>query len=227
MNSGHSQDQWKSVRDQMVKGQILERGVRDCLVLEAMRRIPRHEFVPTSSIESAYDDCPLKIGEGQTISQPYIVGLMTEMLAVRPEDRVFEVGTGSGYQTAILAELANTVFTSEVREKLARDARLKLNSIGYKNISFRVSDGSGGWLAASPFDCIIVTAGACSIPQKLLDQLRPGGRMVIPVGDPAGAQTLKFIRKSGDEAIDIQDTVPVRFVPMFSSTGGPSGWNKP
>ena len=227
MNSDPSQGQLKFVRDRMVKDQIIKRGVRDCLVLMAMQQVPRHEFIPASLIESAYSDCPLKIGEGQTISQPYIVGLMTEMLAIKPEDRVFEVGTGSGYQTAILAELAATVFTSEIREKLSRGARSKLARIGYKNINFRVSDGSVGWAEVSPFDCIIVTAGACSVPEKLLEQLGPGGRMVIPVGKPEGVQTLKFIRKSDDEAIDIRDTVPVRFVPMFSSKGGPSRSNGP
>ncbi len=204
----------------MVDEQIRGRGVRDRRVLDAMRRVPRHEFVGSASIGSAYDDKPLGIGDGQTISQPYIVGLMTEMLRTGPADTVLEVGTGSGYQTAVLAEIVRTVYTVEIRAVLARSARLTLESFGYSNVCFRFGDGYDGWPDRSPFDGIVVTAGAVSVPPKLVEQLRTGGRMVIPVGDATRGQTLQLVAKESDEAIDIKDTVPVRFVPMISNTGG-------
>ena len=220
MDHEKNQDRWGPARYGMVNKQIFDRGVCDDRVLEAMRRVPRHEFVPISLTARAYDDTPLRIGEGQTISQPYIVGLMTELLRISNDDRVLEVGTGSGYQTAVLAELARTVFTAEIRGELAQRACFRLEKMGYKNINFRVSDGSAGWPEAAPFDCIVVTAGACSIPPKLVEQLRPGGRMVIPVGDQVHGQSLQLVTKHINEAIDIQDTVPVRFVGMVLSRGG-------
>ncbi len=223
MDCARGKDQWESARCRMVGEQIRARGVRDERVLDAMRRVPRHEFVPSSSLTSAYEDTPLQIEDGQTISQPYIVGLMSEMLRVGAEDRVLEVGTGSGYQTAVLAKLARMTFTVEIREELARGARLNLEKLGFTNIDFRIGDGYAGWPAAAPFDCIVVTAGADSIPPKLVAQLRAGGRMVIPVGDTLHGQILQLVTKQSDEAIDIKDTVPVRFVPMISSTGGGVG----
>ena len=223
MDRARGRDRWESARIRMVDEQIRGRGVRDERVLDAMRRVPRHELVPPSSLTRAYEDTPLQIGEGQTISQPYIVGLMTEMLRVGADDRVLEVGTGSGYQTAVLAELARTTFTVEIREELARRARLNLEKLGFTNIDFRIGDGYAGWPEAASFDCIVVTAGAEGIPPKLVAQLRPGGRMVIPVGDTLRGQILQLVTKQSDEAIDTKDTVPVRFVPMISSTGGGMG----
>ena len=223
MERARDKDRWESARSRMVGEQIRGRGVRDERVLDAMGRVPRHEFVPPSSVAGAYEDTPLQIVDGQTISQPYIVGLMTEMLRIGGEDRVLEVGTGSGYQTAVLAELAGTTFTVEIREELARGARLTLEDLGYTNIDFRIGDGHAGWPEAAPFDCIVVTAGAGSIPPKLVEQLRAGGRIVIPVGDTVRGQILQLVTKQSDEGIDIEDTVPVRFVPMISSTGGDVG----
>ena len=220
MDSEQNQDRWVASRHRMVDEQIRGRGVRDGRVLDAMRRVPRHEFVGSASIGSAHDDTPLGIGDGQTISQPYIVGLMTEMLRTGPADTVLEVGTGSGYQTAVLAEIARTVYTVEIRAGLARTARLTLESFAYSNVCFRIGDGYDGWPDRAPFDGIVVTAAAVSVPPKLVEQLRTGGRMVIPVGDATGGQTLQLVAKESDEAIDIKDTVPVRFVPMISSTGG-------
>ena len=195
----------------MVKEQIEARGVRDPRVLEAMRRVERHHFVPTEFQSEAYSDTPLPIGKGQTISQPYIVGYMTEQLKLRPQDKVLEIGTGSGYQTAILAELVADVYTIEIVESLAESARQTLEGLGYKNIHVRSGDGYRGWPEAAPFDAIIVTAAPDHIPQPLIDQLALGGRLVIPVGN--ALQEMKILTR-GSQGVIEETTIGVRFVPM-------------
>ncbi|MDD5179789.1 MAG: protein-L-isoaspartate(D-aspartate) O-methyltransferase [Gallionellaceae bacterium] len=186
-------------------------------VLSVMGRVPRHRFVPEEESYGAYYNHPLPIGHGQTISQPYIVALMTELLMVGKQDRVLEVGTGSGYQAAILAEMAGEVFSMEIIEPLAARAATLLNELGYANVQVKVGDGNYGWPAHAPFDGIIVTATADHVPQPLLDQLKPDGRMVIPVGDWSYAQELILITKSRDGALQRKNILPVRFVPL---TGG-------
>lgn len=205
---------WASQRTAMVAHQIAARGVRDPAVLEAMRRMPRHRLVPEDVRSYAYEDTPLPIGHGQTISQPYIVALMTELLQVRPGDNVLEVGTGSGYQAAVLAELGARVYTIEIVEPLAERARSDLASMGYTNVFVRAGDGYLGWPEVASFDSIIVTAGATHIPQPLKDQLKPGGRMVIPVGETQGVQSLRLLIKQDDGSFAEDDVLPVRFVPL-------------
>lgn len=211
---------WNSDRQSMVDKQIRLRGIRDPGVLKAMERIPPHEFVPPDEIARAYDDGPLPIGFGQTISQPYIVAFMTELLEVRLEHRVLEVGTGSGYQTAILATLAREVYTIDVNELLVSAAEVRLQALGIENVHFAVRDGFLGWPDAAPFDRIMVTAGPASVPRPLVEQLARGGRMVIPVGPIAHDQLLKLVIKRNTFDVDIQDTIPVRFVPLVHSTEG-------
>jgi len=200
-----------SARLRMVREQIESRGVRDPRVLEVMRRVPRHLFVPQSLGPYAYDDSPLPIGEGQTISQPYIVALMTELLRLKPGDKVLEVGTGSGYQAAVLAELGAVTYTVEIVEPLAAAARRLLESMGYGSIQFRTGDGYRGWAEASPFDAVIVTAAPDHVPQPLVDQLKIGGRLVIPVG--VASQDLQVITKT-ERGTRVEEVIPVRFVPM-------------
>ena len=199
------------VRQVMVRTQIEARGVKDPLVLEAMRSVPRHEFVPTQMREYAYADRPLPIGERQTISQPYIVALMTELAQVKKDDRVLEVGTGSGYQAAVLAEIGARVHTIEIIPSLAARARKTLEAVGYDGIEYRVGDGYGGWPEAAPFDSIIVTAAPGHVPQPLVDQLKMGGRLVIPVGK--AFQQLVVITAT-PEGPSRKEIIPVRFVPM-------------
>lgn len=196
---------------EMVAEQIEARGVRDMRVLEVMRRVPRWQFVPASMRTAATEDRPLPIGNGQTISQPYIVALMTELLEVEPGDRVFELGTGSGYQAAILAEMGVEVYTIEIKAGLCEHAQTVLQELGYDSAHVRCGDGYGGWPDAAPFDGIIVTAAPDRIPDPLLGQLRDGARMVIPVGD--FYQELKVITRTGD-AFQERSVIPVRFVPM-------------
>lgn len=198
-------------RDQMVREQIESRGIRDKRVLEAMRRVPRELFVRQSDLPYAFHDGPLSIGYGQTISQPYIVAYMTEMLSIKSNDRVLEIGTGSGYQTAVLAELAAQVFTIEIVEELAREAQERLASLGYRNIRFRTGDGSLGWPEEAPFDAIIITAAPDRTPDKLVEQLAEGGRMIVPVG--AFDQNLELVEKKGPR-IETHRLIGVRFVPM-------------
>jgi protein-L-isoaspartate(D-aspartate) O-methyltransferase len=198
-------------REQMVAAQIEARGVRDPRVLAAMRRVPRHRFVPPAYEQEAYDDAPLPIGEGQTISQPYIVALMTELLRLRGDERVLEVGTGSGYQAAILAELAREVYSIEIVEPLARRAAATLAALGYGAVHVRAGDGYRGWPEAAPFDAIIVTAAPDHVPQPLVDQLKPGGRLVIPVGGLW--QQLLLITRTAS-GVERREIIPVRFVPM-------------
>ncbi|TAL30749.1 MAG: protein-L-isoaspartate(D-aspartate) O-methyltransferase [Spirochaetes bacterium] len=200
------------LKDIMVKKQIEARGVTDTRVLEAMRSIDRHRFVPEENITSAYEDHPLPIGYGQTISQPYIVALMTELCELKGEEKVLEIGTGSGYQTAILSTLAAAVYSIEIVEPLGKAAASRLTAMGYKNIRTRVGDGYQGWPEAAPFDVIILTASPPAVPQTLLDQLRDGGIMVAPVGD--FNQELVTIRKQNG-AVSQRTVTYVRFVPMI------------
>jgi protein-L-isoaspartate(D-aspartate) O-methyltransferase len=204
----------------MVKHQIAARGVRDPRVLEAMARVPRHHFVPESLADRAYDDSPLPIGEGQTISQPYMVAWMTELLGIGENDKVLEIGTGSGYQAAILCELAAQVISIEKFPDLAREAGERLASLGYRNIAIHVGDGTLGWPQEAPYDGIIVTAGAPSVPQPLLEQLADGGRLVIPVGS-SGMQMLNVIKRKGNDYQAREEGTCV-FVPLI----GKHGWKR-
>lgn len=203
--------------EDMVTTQIQNRGVTDKKVLAAMRTVPRREFVPESMREHALEDSPLPIGHGQTISQPYIVGLMSELLALEPTDRVLEIGTGSGYQAAILSQLADEVYTIEIVEPLAREAGATLARLGYSNVHVRAGNGWLGWPEAAPFDAIIVTCAPDDIPSALQEQLREGGRLVIPVGPEGGVQELYLMEKK-DGVMTKKSVLPVRFVPM---TGEP------
>ena len=198
-------------RDAMVERQIAARGITDELVLLAMRKVERHRFVPMPYTPYAYTDGPLPIGEDQTISQPYIVAIMTELLALEGDEKVLEIGTGSGYQAAILGELATEVFTIEIVETLGLKAAVLLDTLGYENITVRIGDGYVGWEKQAPFDAIILTAAPPQIPQPLLDQLADGGRLVAPVGE--GYQMLQLVEKI-DGKLVYNDILPVRFVPM-------------
>lgn len=201
-------------REAMVAEQIEMRGIRDPKVTAMMRYVPRHLFVPAESIENAYSDEPLPIGHGQTISQPYIVAYMTEVLDIRPSDRVLEVGTGSGYQTAVLAGLAAEVYTIELVESLAQDARTRLEVLEFRNIRFRIGDGRKGWPEAAPFDKIIVTAAPDTIPKALIEQLKEGGKIVIPVG----TQTQEIIEgEKRHEILEKHRKIAVRFVPLLKA----------
>lgn len=196
----------------MVRDQIEARGIEDPRVLAALRAVPRHRFVPDAVSGRAYADTPLSIGYEQTISQPYIVAFMSEALRLGPGEKVLEVGTGSGYQAAILAELGVEVYTIEIVEPLARRARATLRELGYDDVQVRGGDGYRGWPEHAPFDAIIITAAPDHVPQPLIDQLAPGGRMILPVGG-RGRQELVRLRKS-DEGIARERMLPVRFVPM-------------
>jgi protein-L-isoaspartate(D-aspartate) O-methyltransferase len=200
-----------AARQAMVSAQIEHRGVTDSRVLGAMQQVPRHVFVPEPLREQAYDDSPLPIGEGQTISQPYIVALMTSLLELQPGDRVLEIGTGSGYQAAVLSRLAKHVYSMEILPALSEQARHNLDDAGCKNVSLRVGDGYKGWPEEAPFDAVIVTAAPEQVPQPLIDQLRVGGRMVIPVGNYF--QNLLLVTKTA-EGVERRTILPVRFVPM-------------
>jgi protein-L-isoaspartate(D-aspartate) O-methyltransferase len=201
-------------RTAMVRDQIKERGIADTAVLGAMRRVPRHRFVPLELRDLSYTDQPLPIGLDQTISQPYIVALMTELLDLRRNQRVLEIGTGSGYQAAVLAEIADSVWTIEILEPLAASARQRLQSMGYSNVQVRSGDGYAGWPEHAPFDRIIVTAAAEEIPSPLLEQLKEGGRMVIPVGAAFSIQSLVLVEKR-DGRILKKNVTAVRFVPLI------------
>jgi protein-L-isoaspartate(D-aspartate) O-methyltransferase len=198
----------------MVREQIQRRGVTDQGVLGAMLAVPRHEFVPASWREAAYGDRPLPIGEGQTISQPYIVALMTELLQLESGDRVLEVGTGSGYQAAVASHLADSVFTIEILPGLAEQAARRLARLGYRDVVTRTGDGYFGWPEHAPFDAIVVTAAAGHIPPPLVQQLAPGGRMVIPVGGAFQVQQLVLVEKQADGSVTTRTLLPVRFVPL-------------
>ena len=197
----------------MIEDQIRQRGVRDPRVLAAMEKIPRERFVPPDQVSRAYDDAPLPIGEGQTISQPYIVAYMSELLDVRPEHRVLEIGTGSGYQAAVLAELAREVYTIEIVSPLAKSASATLAALGYRNVHVKDGDGYAGWPEHAPFDRIIVTAAPDEIPKPLLDQLAPGGRLIAPVGSQFETQWITVVDRREGGLVERQ-TIPVRFVPF-------------
>jgi protein-L-isoaspartate(D-aspartate) O-methyltransferase len=200
-------------RLEMVRTQIASRGISDTLVLRAMGRVQRHLFVPPEMAGAAYGDHPLPIGYRQTISQPYIVALMTELLHARAGMRVLEIGTGSGYQAAVLAEIVDTVYTIEIVRELAVSARERLTRLGYGNVVVRAGDGYQGWPEEAPFDAIIVTAAVDHLPRPLLDQLAEGGRLVLPQGEPYGVQSLKLVRKQAG-GIAAEEILPVRFVPL-------------
>jgi len=205
-------DKWQTERDAMVTNQIAARGVSDPLTLKAMRKVPRHLFVPEALRSESYRDYPLPIGKGQTISQPYIVAFMTEQLGLKGGEKVLEIGTGSGYQAAVLAEIAGQVFSIEIICELADSAAARLKNLGYKNITVRCGDGYKGWPEEQPFDAVIVTAAPGKIPQPLIDQLKPGAKMIIPVGNLS--QELILVTKLGDGKVEQKSVLPVRFVPM-------------
>ena len=214
--SGDAGDEYVRLRERMVSSQIEARGVRDPGVLAAMRKVQRHLFVPEPLRDRAYGDHPLPIGEGQTISQPYIVALMTETIRPDPAMQVLEIGTGSGYQAAILAELCKQVYTIEIVESLGRRAEQVLSGL-YENVHVRIGDGYQGWPEAAPFDAIIVTCAPTDIPRPLADQLKEGGRMVIPVGKSRSQELIVLTKKDG--RLERQAIIPVRFVPMVDRTG--------
>ena len=206
-----AEERWARLREEMVRTQIRARGIGDPRVLEAMRKVPRHRFVPEESRDLAYGDHPIPIGREQTISQPYIVAFMTEHLGPGRGGRVLEIGTGSGYQTAILAEIAREVFTVEILEPLGREARERLAGLGYSNIRFAVGDGREGWPEEAPFDGILAAASAEEIPPRLLEQLAPGARLVLPLG--VDQQDLWMITRTREGHVS-RNLLPVRFVPL-------------
>lgn len=212
--AGAGSDDHASARAEMVSRQIARRGVNDERVLAAMRKVPRHEFVPESEKRSAYHDTPLPIGEGQTISQPYIVALMTELARPAKDHRVLEVGTGSGYQAAVLAEIVEHVYSIEIESTLAERAGGVLQRLGYSNVTVRAGDGYAGWPEHAPFDIIVITAAPDHIPEPLIEQLKPGGRMVVPVGPIAATQQLQVLEKNAAGKVTSTVVAPVRFVPL-------------
>jgi len=215
-------ERFRLLREAMVKDQISDPPdyrdpVKDKKVLNAMLTVPRHQFVPSGYISRAYGDYPLPIGYGQTISQPYIVGLMTEMLHVEPRHKVLEVGTGSGYQAAVLSSLVKDVYTVEIVKALGRQAIERLKQLNYRNVHVKIADGYYGWQEHAPFDRIIVTCAATMVPPPLLQQLKPGGKMCIPVGGQYAVQYLTMIKKSEKGTVTMRKMLPVRFVPLTRS----------
>jgi protein-L-isoaspartate(D-aspartate) O-methyltransferase len=204
----------KDVRD---TAGLINRGGFDRRVMDAMATVPRHEFVPENQRRKAYENRPLPIGRGQTISQPYIVALMTDLLEPQPGDRVLEIGTGSGYQAAVLSHLVSQVYSMEIIAELGKESRQRMQRLGYENISIRIEDGYNGWPEEAPFDSIIVTAAISHIPPPLVSQLKPGGRMVIPVGTRFQTQYLTLVEKDLDGGVTTRQLIPVIFVPF---TGG-------
>ncbi|MCU0953826.1 MAG: protein-L-isoaspartate(D-aspartate) O-methyltransferase [Hyphomicrobium sp.] len=207
-------------RNMMVERQLERRGIRDPLVLGAMRRVPREMFIPAEYADKAYEDRPLPIGAGQTISQPYIVACMIEALALRGGEKVLEIGGGSGYAAAVMADIAAQVFTIERIPELAETARANLAAAGVKNISVRCSDGTDGWPEEAPFDAILVSAGAPAEPRTLMEQMKIGGRMAVPIGNDPTEQQLFGVRRMGDDAFEHTPLTHVRFVPLI----GRQGW---
>ncbi|TQO36381.1 protein-L-isoaspartate(D-aspartate) O-methyltransferase [Arenibacter algicola] len=207
------QNDYVMQREQMVKTQLQARGIKDPLTLYSMTNVPRHEFVPKNLVEYAYRDGALPIGSDQTISQPYIVAFMTETLKLKSTDRVLEIGTGSGYQAAVLGKIVDSVYTIEIIKDLAMSAKSRLKNLGYHNVVVKWGDGYHGWPEKAPFDAIMVTAGAEAIPQPLLDQLKDGGHMVIPVGPSDNVTYLVSVLKKKDRIIT-KELFPVRFVPF-------------
>jgi len=210
---------YEIARKRMVESQLIARGIRDRRVIEAMQKLPRHLFVEEAMAAQAYNDNPLPIGERQTISQPYMVALMTELLELKGKEKVLEIGTGSGYQAAVLAMLADRVCTIERIRPLALRARKVLDSLGLLNVNIKIDDGTCGWEEEAPFDAIVVTAGAPEIPPKLVAQLAPGGRLVVPVGDQF-SQTLVRVLKKEDGSYAMEQSIGCRFVKLI----GRDGW---
>lgn len=211
--TGADEEQYRELRNNMVTNQIAVRGVEDQLTLEAMRNVPRHLFVPEAQRGRAYSDGPLPIGHGQTISQPYIVALMTELIQPESDMKVLEIGTGSGYQAAVLAEFSRNVYTIEIIEELSEWGAGNLRNAGYDYVHVKRADGYYGWEEHAPFDAIVVTAAADHIPPPLVEQLKDGGRMIIPVGSPFRTQNLMLVEKDGED-IQTRNLLPVRFVPF-------------
>ncbi len=202
-------------RERMIARQIRARDISDPNVLAALRTVPRHAFIRGGDLRRAYSDSPLSIGLGQTISQPYIVAYMTKALKLRPSSKVLEVGTGSGYQAAVCAEIAHEIYTIEIIEELAKSAKQRLKKLGYGNVFVKAADGYFGWKQKGPFDAIIVTCAAGFVPPPLIEQLKSDGRMILPVGSPFGAQTLMLITKDNKGRVHSKRLLPVRFVPML------------
>jgi protein-L-isoaspartate(D-aspartate) O-methyltransferase len=209
-------------RARMVESQLVRRGIRDSRVLEAMQQVPREAFVEAGYEDFAYDDSPLPIGEGQTISQPYIVAFMIEATGIAPGDVALDVGTGSGYAAAVMAQIAERVYTIERHASLARQAEQRFAALGYENIHVRIGDGSCGWPDAGPYDAILVAAGAPQVPVALRQQLAPGGRLVIPVGESPTTQRLLRVRRLDDAGYEEETLAAVRFVPLI----GEQGWDE-
>lgn len=214
-----TQDTFEKKREHMVRYQIEERGIKDINVLKAMRKVERHFFVPVDVKTHAYEDRPLPIGYGQTISQPYIVAFMTEILNLKEQDKVLEIGTGSGYQAAILAEICDSVFTIEVVPELGNRAKSMLKVLGYDGVIVKIGDGYQGWEEYQPFDAIIVTCAPTHIPEKLTEQLREGGRMIIPVGERYVQELILLEKRNGK--LRRKHVLPVLFVPMVDEYGKP------
>jgi protein-L-isoaspartate(D-aspartate) O-methyltransferase len=214
-------DPYEVQRQEMVAHDLRGRGIRDRQVLAAMGRVPRHLFVAERYRRSAYADHPLPTGEGQTISQPYMVALMTESLGLTPSDRVLEIGTGSGYQAAVLAELVREVCSIEIRKGLADQAAATLKGLGYANVRVKYGDGYFGWQEYAPFDAIIITAAVNHIPPPLIRQLKPGGKMILPLGGTLFYQTLTMVTKHKNGTIDVEQRDPVMFVPMTGEAQRP------
>jgi protein-L-isoaspartate(D-aspartate) O-methyltransferase len=212
----YGEDPYEQERDRMVRQQIENRGITDRATLRAMRNVPRHLFVPDHQVRNAYRDGPLPIGYGQTISQPYIVAYMTQIVEPKADYRVLEIGAGSGYQAAILAEIVEHVYTIEIIPELGESAATLLRDLEYDNVEVKIADGYYGWEEHAPFDAIVVTAAAEHIPPPLIDQLKEGGKMVIPVGSPFFVQQLMLVEKKGED-IRTRNLMPVRFVPFRRS----------
>jgi protein-L-isoaspartate(D-aspartate) O-methyltransferase len=213
-----SADDQSEARRHMVAEQLVRRGIAHPQVLAAMEAVPRHEFIPEDMRREAYDDCAVPIGSGQTISQPYIVAFMTEQLALKAGDRVLEIGTGSGYQAAVLSRLAGEVYSIEILESLARRAAKDLARLGFDKVKLRIGDGYAGWPEAAPFDVIIVTCAPDHVPEPLSQQLKEGGRMIIPVGNRLGQDLYLLEKRQG--TMERRDVLPVRFVPMTGRAAG-------
>jgi protein-L-isoaspartate(D-aspartate) O-methyltransferase len=207
-------DQYGAMRQRMVDDDLRGRGIRDARVLKVMGEVPRHLFVDKRQRDRAYADHPLPIGEGQTISQPYVVALMTEALKLKPADRVLEIGTGSGYQAAVLAGIVKEVYTIEIRKALADSAATRLRELGYRNVAVKYADGYLGWPEHAPFDAIIITASANHIPPPLVKQLKEGGNLIIPLGSTVFYQTLTLVTKKKGGKLSVEQLGPVAFVPM-------------
>ena len=213
-------DIYSELRNYMVERQIISRGVIEKKVLNALRKVPRHLFVPEEYKQLAYEDHPVPIGYGQTVSQPYIVAFMTELLSVDINDKVLEIGTGSGYQAAVLSQLTRSVYTIEIIDELAASAEERLKSLGYNSIEIKNGDGYYGWAEKAPFDKIIVTAAAGHVPPELIKQLKPGGMIVIPIGRQFSIQYLTIIRKDLNKVLSAEQILPVRFVPFVGHAEG-------